>query len=279
MPEWAEVSLMTENFNRIVNDNLVVNVQKSPTSKVNFSLTESEPLPARVQAYSRGKECKLSFEHKANGSFDFWNILVNFGMSGSWAKSDVQWQRNSRLSLELSDGTYVEFVDPRKFGRFQITKQVGSWGPNRGPDPVNEFHRFSENLNLNKGHRDFRKPLCEVLLNQKWFNGVGNYLRSTIIFDCHDLNPFVPFQEISSQDLYRIALQTKRWCKKAHELGGAELYTWSNPNERSLRLKDVIYYKKGLNCTDSLKRTFWFDPKWRQACPYTINETHEHNIY
>ena len=28
----------------------------------------------------------------------------------------------------------------------------------------------------------FNKPLCEVLLNQKYFNGIGNYLRAEICF-------------------------------------------------------------------------------------------------
>ena len=28
----------------------------------------------------------------------------------------------------------------------------------------------------------FNKPICEVLLNQKYFNGIGNYLRAEILY-------------------------------------------------------------------------------------------------
>jgi len=27
----------------------------------------------------------------------------------------------------------------------------------------------------------FNKPICEVLLNQKYFNGIGNYLRAEVL--------------------------------------------------------------------------------------------------
>lgn len=34
----------------------------------------------------------------------------------------------------------------------------------------------------NLDDRAFDKPICEALLNQKYFNGIGNYLRAEILF-------------------------------------------------------------------------------------------------
>lgn len=39
-----------------------------------------------------------------------------------------------------------------------------------------------ENVLKNLEDRAFDKPICEVLLNQKYFNGIGNYLRAEILY-------------------------------------------------------------------------------------------------
>jgi endonuclease VIII-like 1 len=41
---------------------------------------------------------------------------------------------------------------------------------------------FSENVLVNIEKPVFNKPICEVLLNQKYFNGIGNYLRAEICY-------------------------------------------------------------------------------------------------
>ncbi|NXA96160.1 NEIL1 Endonuclease, partial [Melanocharis versteri] len=39
-----------------------------------------------------------------------------------------------------------------------------------------------ENVLKNLDDRAFDKPICEVLLNQQYFNGIGNYLRAEILY-------------------------------------------------------------------------------------------------
>lgn len=34
----------------------------------------------------------------------------------------------------------------------------------------------------NLDDKAFDKPICEALLNQKFFNGIGNYLRAEILY-------------------------------------------------------------------------------------------------
>ncbi|KFR15936.1 Endonuclease 8-like 1, partial [Opisthocomus hoazin] len=42
--------------------------------------------------------------------------------------------------------------------------------------------RCRENVLKNLGDKAFDKPICEALLNQKFFNGIGNYLRAEILY-------------------------------------------------------------------------------------------------
>lgn len=39
-----------------------------------------------------------------------------------------------------------------------------------------------ENVLKNLDDKAFDKPICEALLNQKFFNGIGNYLRAEILY-------------------------------------------------------------------------------------------------
>ena len=66
-----------------------------------------------------------------------------------------------------------------RFGRWELTD---TWSDNRGPDPMFEYQEFRSNILDNLQDTIFNKPLCEVMHNQKYFNGIGNYLRAEIIF-------------------------------------------------------------------------------------------------
>jgi hypothetical protein len=52
--------------------------------------------------------------------------------------------------------------------------------------------------------------------------------------------------------------------------GGGQLKDWKNPWGEVADIKNYIYYNKGLGCKDKSKRTFWFNPKWKDNCPYEI---------
>lgn len=65
----------------------------------------------------------------------------------------------------------------------------GSWGNDRGPDPVLEHKAFVSNILDNLSRPVFDKELCEVMLEQKWFNGIGNYLRAEVMYRA-GLSPF-----------------------------------------------------------------------------------------
>ncbi|KAK7890985.1 hypothetical protein WMY93_022948 [Mugilogobius chulae] len=45
-----------------------------------------------------------------------------------------------------------------------------------------EYKSFRENVLSRLSDHAFDKPICEVLLNQKYFNGIGNYLRAEILY-------------------------------------------------------------------------------------------------
>jgi len=271
MPEYGEVRLMTEFADRVLESRSVLSIEQSPISKVKFELPDNIPYPLMAFIKSRGKESVIELLY-LNSTGDSLKLRINYGMSGSWKHSETRWQKHAMFSFGLDDGTFLEFVDARRFGSIKVIKSGKIWSENRGPDPVKEYEIFRSIIMSHRYHRDFRKPLCEILLNQKWFNGVGNYLRSTIIFES-GLNPFAPIKDLTYHQLISIIHLVKLWCKKTYDVGGVSLSTWKNPDEKSTLLVDLIFYKKGLCCKDMTGRTFWFDEKWASSCPYPYAKT------
>ncbi|NXR68385.1 NEIL1 Endonuclease, partial [Rhadina sibilatrix] len=145
-------------------------------------------VPFRSEAYSisavaRGKELRLrlsALEPAAGPAAQ--DLVFRFGMSGSFRLSpaaELPRHAHLRFLTRESPPRALCFVDPRRFGSWRLGD---AWQPERGPCVVSEYPAFRENVLKNLDDRAFDKPICEVLLNQKYFNGIGNYLRAEILF-------------------------------------------------------------------------------------------------
>ncbi|NWS29268.1 NEIL1 Endonuclease, partial [Polioptila caerulea] len=145
-------------------------------------------VPFRSEAYSisaiaRGKELRLTLSalDPAAGP-PAQDLVFRFGMSGSFRlcpAAELPRHAHLRFLTRESPPRALCFVDPRRFGSWRLGD---AWQPERGPCVVSEYQAFRENVLKNLDDRAFDKPICEVLLNQKYFNGIGNYLRAEILY-------------------------------------------------------------------------------------------------
>ncbi|NXS05175.1 NEIL1 Endonuclease, partial [Oxylabes madagascariensis] len=145
-------------------------------------------VPFRSEAYgisavARGKELRLTLSalEPAAGP-PAQHLVFRFGMSGSFRLSpaaELPRHAHLRFLTRESPPRALCFVDPRRFGSWRLGD---AWQPERGPCVVSEYQAFRENVLKNLDDRAFDKPICEVLLNQKYFNGIGNYLRAEILY-------------------------------------------------------------------------------------------------
>ncbi|NXN89531.1 NEIL1 Endonuclease, partial [Bombycilla garrulus] len=145
-------------------------------------------VPFRSEAYgisavARGKELRLTLRalDPAAGP-PAQDLVFRFGMSGSFRLSpaaELPRHAHLRFLTRESPPRALCFVDPRRFGSWRLGD---AWQPERGPCVVSEYQAFRENVLKNLDDRAFDKPICEVLLNQKYFNGIGNYLRAEILY-------------------------------------------------------------------------------------------------
>lgn len=260
MPELAELKLTADFVNEKSRGRLFTGVSKNPVHKL--------PQPEMpfgsfiITSKARGKEMVVYIE--STETDETWPIRFTMGMSGHFEHHvSNQAPKHAHLSFHANDGTSLSFVDVRRFGRWLPGKE---WSQDRGPCPLTEHRQFVNHVIHNLEHRDFNKPIHVALMNQKWFNGIGNYLRAEILYRV-DVNPFMEARLaiIEHPEILELCGDVTR---QAYQLGGGQLYSWNNPNGT----QDPQSWQDFMQCygnetmhkiKDINGRTFWYDPVWK----------------
>lgn len=114
----------------------------------------------------------------------------------------------------------------------------------------------------------FTKPICEALLNQKFFNGIGNYLRAEVLYR-HGTPPFVSARSVLEPLVAEVKVKSEKpdileLCHKAAmevvnlEGDGYDLQDRADKT-KSFNCWLQCYYQKGMkNMADHNGRTIWF---------------------
>ncbi len=101
------------------------------------------------------------------------SILIHLRMTGRFCleKAPGVVRSSVRLELLLDDGRVLKFIDPRKFGRWVLTRDPGRDLERLGPEPLERDFTVAWLTERLKGCRRQIKPL---LLDQTFVAGVGN---------------------------------------------------------------------------------------------------------
>ncbi|XP_031296659.1 endonuclease 8-like 1 isoform X1 [Camelus dromedarius] len=183
MPEGPELHLASHFVNKECRG-LVFSgcVEKSPVSRNPEVPFESSAY--HISALARGKELRLTLSPLpgAQPPREPLALVFRFGMTGSFqlAPSDVLPPHAHLRFYTAPSGPRLAlcFVDIRRFGHWELG---GEWQPGRGPCVLLEYEQFRENVLRNLADKAFDRPICEALLDQRFFNGIGNYLRAEIL--------------------------------------------------------------------------------------------------
>jgi endonuclease VIII-like 1 len=284
MPELAEVKIMGDFINAVATNQFFDKIEKSPVSKVKTELTAFDGGLFTVKAASRGKELMLELDLVGGGPTgeDKRHLMISLGMSGSWAmvrhdspkKDEVL--KHAHLRLITNRGDLLVLHDVRRFAKWRW----GNWNSDRGPCPLTEFNEFANAVRANwQSSKAFNSPVNELLMNQGYFNGVGNYLRAEILYRTN-IMPFTIAKDLNRDQLEEI-LKTVHFCvRDAYTLGGGQLKDWVNPNGVPADGFGtwMQVYGKGNSVIDKTGRRFWYDPCWETHVPTTYKRSNTKEI-
>ena len=249
MPELAELRLTADYIRESARGKTYKNIKNNPIHK-------HPPLKQlkdrfTISAESRGKELILSMDGHP--------VRMTMGMSGHFRVTETGKElKHSHLIFEATDGTSLSFVDVRRFGKWWSGH---GWSKDRSPDPTLEFDSFVKNIADNLHKRAFDKPIGEILLNQKYFNGIGNYLRAEIIYRIPELSPFMEARE-AIETYPKILELCKYMPELAYVKGGGSIKDWDNPfGVENGRFMKCYGNPEMISEKDGTGRTIWYRPE------------------
>jgi len=263
MPELAELRLTADYINKASEGRTYTGVKKNPQHKGEMFEVPFEKF--NIQAMSRGKEL-IVYLYDYN-SDEVLPVRWTMGMAGHFRLSKTgDENKHAHFMFMSEDNHTLSFVDVRRFGKW---KPGFVWSENRGPCPVKEFEDFKENILSNLDKKEFNKPINEVLMNQKYFNGIGNYLRAEILYRMEDVYPFMESRQIIKEHGKELFMLCKAVPELAYIMGGGEIKDWKNPFKNDtdyIRTRSTFFLCYGnetmAQVVDKTGRRFWYDPKW-----------------
>ncbi len=177
MPELPEVETIKNQIEEFV-PFTVKKIFKSEHAGKILIIKDFSPVNREVVKISRHGKV-LDFVLK-NGE----HIVSRLGMSGGWRKYDTSpKEKHAHITLKIQSGkkiVFLAYVDPRRFGKIYFFSSDSAllYFKKLGVDVSSNLFTPEYLLNICKKHG--KRSIKVLLLEQKYFAGIGNYIASEI---------------------------------------------------------------------------------------------------
>lgn len=153
-----------------------------------------------------GKYLFSSFNRKAY-------LILHFGMTGylRYHQLDDPPHKHQRVSFIFDNGKILSFIDPRKFGKVDITFNWNHFIKQKklGPDALRlDYEAFHK---LFKNRKGAIKPL---LMNQQFIAGIGNLYADEILYQS-GLHPLTKACHLKNDEIKQLYENMKMVLEKA----------------------------------------------------------------
>ncbi len=141
---------------------------------------------------------------------------VHLGMTGKLfvAELDYTRQKHDHLILTLSDHQKLVFSDLRMFGRilYEKAESLPSWLRDLSPEILSDTFSFEHMTGFLD--RRAKSPIKAVLLMQKIFPGIGNWMADEVLWRAR-IHPATKAGAIGSEERIRLFRMLKEVCEDA----------------------------------------------------------------
>lgn len=215
MPELAEVAYSCSRWKNGLG-NFIIDVTPHPTTRVYRENNRTEFIKcltgAKLESSStHGKQMLFSF------SDNKW-LGIHLGMTGSLnlEPSDYLPTRHDALLLRQSRQT-LAFRDPRQFGRLRLHlgKSPPEWWSKL---PTSMLHKdFKLKILSNALNRHSRRPIKALLLDQRYFPGMGNWMADEVLWrsSLHPATLGAHIKQSATENLFKQILFVVRGAMKS----------------------------------------------------------------
>lgn len=279
MPELPEVEIVKEGLKKVFKPNLVIrnilfrrNDLRSilPHKKINSVL--SQPIGSVER---RAKYIVIEV-----GDRDM--IVSHLGMTGTW-RLDTQAESlelHDHIVMELSDGRFLIYNDPRRFGMFDILTHEQYLQDKRfsqlGPEPLSES--FNVDYFWEKS-RNKKVPVKSFIMDQRVVVGVGNIYACEALFEAQ-ISPFVVAGRLRREQLEVLIRCIQNILKQSIKAGGSTISDFAqiDSSQGSYQNNHLVYGREGEACPKcsaaiSVKVISGRSTFWCVKCQKTLRKT------
>ena len=224
MPELPEVETIKNELAPLVTGRRIKSVEFL-WAKTLFSpsLDEFESRVKGRTIASLGRRGKYLIVRLDSGD----SILVHLRMTGSFLVSREKKPPDShiRAIIHLDDGSNMFFIDPRKFGKFQLVSG-DEWSRGKlGPEPLSDEFTTKVLAQLLSGKK---APIKAVLIEQELIAGIGNMYADEALYEAR-IHPLRMADSLSGEEIKRLHRAIRHVLKTAIESGGASISDYFRP--------------------------------------------------
>lgn len=259
MPEGPEVKIASDYFNEFF----------AASKKIEFEMisdyyyqkysdvfnTISDNLELFNPTFTVGKNIFLKLTN--DEIFNF-----HLGMTGGWSSTLIK-----HCHFRVFDGSNeLFFRDVRKFGNMKIiTKSQFNNKFNASHDLLNKSYDMQKHLKHLAERVNTKKSICSTIMDQKFFPGVGNYIKSESLY-ASKIHPEEKWGNLTEDMRINLIKKTKEIMKKSYRSGGAELKDFKNPFYSS-KFKLKVYGKTYTKHNNSIISIITSDSRKSWFCP------------
>jgi len=217
MPEGPEVTRVSRDLNTYLKNKTLININILPGSKYVKKAPNNykefiDKLPLKIEGVkNKGKLIYFSFEKH--------NYMLNhLIMTGFWGHEKGKY---TSLEFVLENDDKIYFCDARKFGFVDFLdskRELDIKLSELGPDFLND-DEFDEALFTKILRKRNKSNISTVLMNQKIISGIGNYLKSEILYAAR-INPHRSVASLTEENINKIYTEGRRIIKASYRLGG-----------------------------------------------------------
>lgn len=248
MPEGPEVRVSADILRkRILNAKIVkVNpTENAVTKKISVDLERSVGKKI-IKVSTHGK--KIFFK-LSNGNA----LLTSYLMEGRWLFKQGK-HTHIIVTLLLNKEKFKIYYEGTRFvGSVKYINDVEEIKCKLGIDPLKGNVRFSYWELFWRSSKIRYMQIAHVLLDQSVISGVGNYLRSEILY-LAKIHPHTLVKDLSEEEMLDIKDAIYKIMTESYELGGFTIKSFISPNGKAGRFTASVYMKELDPLDNKIKR-------------------------
>lgn len=225
MPEGPEVKITGNKLHEILNNKILKNInilggRYSKKPIIGFNDFRNDTQNVVIQSVKvKGKLIYWVFSND-------WIMLNTLGMSGCWTFKKV---KHCDIECVYDDNQKIYFKDMRHFGTLKFIRKDNL--PKKlksiGPDVLTDQFTKDIWMQLCKKYQNWTLP--KLLMNQKKIAGVGNYLKSEILYlSC--VSPLIIIKKLSESKKICIYENIKKIAMASLRAHGVSIRDYSSPD-------------------------------------------------